>query len=182
MKIKNNNKKSLKPLLIIAVIAFLIICGYTGIALKTGLWPFITLPSTSKSEPLSPDQDKTTTKTPVDTNASGATTPDQVPINKNISASITQLTEDSNNNILFSANIIGLDKPTAKGTCVITFTNDNDKPYIQQVDSTIKGGDTICGQLSISSLNFSYLGTWKVNLRFYLDNQQTTTDGTIDIH
>lgn len=182
MKINKVYKKSYRPLVITIIIIFLLSCGYMGFALKTSSWPF-TPSNTPVAEPLLPTQDKSSLKPTSDNKNTGpATTPNQVPPSPSLSASITQLVENSDNNILFSATINGLSAPTNEGTCVVTFSSSYDKPYVKQFSSGIKGGETICGPLTISSLNFSYIGTWNVNLRFYLNNQQTTADGKIDIH
>lgn len=182
MKINKGYKKSYKPLVIVAIILFLLTNGYIGFALKTSSWPF-TPSSTPITEPLLPTQDKSSLKPALNnTNTGAATDPSQIPPNPSLSASITQLVENSDNNILFSATINGLPAPTNEGTCVVTFSSSYDKPYVKQFSSGIKGGETICGPLTISSLNFSYIGTWNVNLRFYLNNKQTLVDGKIDIH
>lgn len=178
MKIKIDKQTSRTPL-IVAVIVFLLLCAYFGIALKTHFWPFLastnTQNTTSESSPSTDSTGKTQTDT---TGVKSGVTSDQVPVSTSIAASITQLSEDDNNNITFA----GLIKNnTSPGTCVVTFTNPNAKPYVVQADSTTKDSQTLCGPLSISALNFSYLGEWAVNLRFYSDNEQATADSTITI-
>lgn len=178
MKINILQQKN-RTVIIITIIVFLLVCGYFGVALKTHFWPF-TVASTASTTPIETTP-TTNTSGKSDTPIAGVTsdtTSDQVPVSSTVEASITQLSEDSDNNIAFA----GLIKNnTSPGTCVVTFTNSNAKPYVTQEDSTTKDGQTLCGPLSISALNFSYLGDWTVNLRFYSDNEQATIDSKITI-
>ncbi len=184
MKIQKIKKsRTHRPFIWIIVSIFLLLCVYCGSAYKAHLWPF---DGTSTTPTMTSDKiDSTTTPSPKATNSTSSNSVDsqkttnQVPLDNSLAATITQITEDDSGNILFAATVNGVNT----GTCVITFSNSNDKPHVTQVEATSKDASSaICGPLSISSQDFSYLGQWNVNLRFYTDNQQVTTNGIINIH
>lgn len=104
-------------------------------------------------------------------------TSDQVPVSKDLEATISQL-EQTDEGIIFSATIAN--SPDA-GRCVVTFTNPNDKPVVKEVDATVKDGVALCGPLTVSPLEFSYLGEWQATLRYYLDDQQAIASGKVVI-
>lgn len=116
--------------------------------------------------------DKSTSK-----NSTTDKTSDQVPVSKDLAATISRL-EQTDEGIIFSATIAN--SPTA-GRCVVTFTNPNDKPVVKEIDATTKDGTALCGPLTVSPLEFSYLGEWQVTLRYYLNDQQAIASGKVTI-
>lgn len=181
MKIKKQ-KHTKAPLVIIAIIIALSAASYAFIAHKKSLWPF----PPQQSQNTDAQQD-TINESPKNSNSvkkdeAGAAvndgkTTDQVPINKDLVATITQL-EQLDDTVKFSATI---ENSTSAGTCVVTFTNPNDRPVTKQFDATIKDGVTLCKSSDIPSLEFSYLGAWSVSFRYYVGGEQITATGEVTI-
>jgi len=187
MKIKQTKPKtSTKKIIITVIVLVILICGYTGFALKQDLWPFKSQTTISQAEkdaannfPATSTKGDTPivdTSDPTKDNAPVQNT-DQVPVNQSLSATITQL-EEKGSTIYFSAAISGTSDP---GTCVVNFTNPNDKPVTKQVSGTVKNGAVACGPIEISNLEFSYLGDWAVDFHFYTAGKQTSISDTINI-
>ena len=182
MKIQKNKFKKNKFLVIAIALVVVVTGSYIGAAAKLELWPF------SKDTPSSEEKDTNSTNNtskggqPVVDNDKGqeinpGNTSDQVPVNESASAEITEL-DQRNNNVLFTAIVKNVTQP---GTCVVTFSNPNDKPVTREVESTIKDGVTVCGTITIPQLLFTYIGTWDVEFHFYSSNQQVQANGKIDI-
>ena len=175
MKILTNNKKS-KVVIVLAIIALLLGLGL-GAVYSLKLWPF---DSKKSSVPISSEQNKANNATNPDvksTNLQSDTTSDKVPVSDNFTVKINTLEQDKDV-VKFAGTVTGSSKP---GTCVITFSNPNDKPVVRSYDSSTKDGQQICTEIDIPSLDFSYVGTWNVNFRFYSGEQQATIDDKIDI-
>lgn len=179
MKTKTRIARRINPLLVIIIVVFLLLCTYASVALWTKMWPFMASESMKSSNKTTDVNATNIIKAQASTSTTDPSqTSDKIPTSSTMTANITQLTEDSNNNILFTATIDG---SSNSGACTVTFSNPNDRPYVQEVDSTEKGDQKICGPIVIPSQNFSYLGQWNVNLRFFAGNEQATASGTIDI-
>lgn len=124
-----------------------------------------------------------TTSNPSSDSAKGAATIDpgkttnQVPIDSSLTATITDL-HQSNKLIVFSGTT---NDTKSGGTCSITFTNPNDRPVARTEPSTIVNGIATCAQIQIPESDFSYLGTWNVTFRYYINNVQATAIKTIVI-
>jgi hypothetical protein len=189
MKIKQQSNKSKKIILIVLIVLFLGAAGYAGAAAKLHLWPFQEKSQTA-STPTQEEIDSNNKDSPKKDKGDTATTPDktpavepnkttdQVPTNTELTAQITELRQ-ADGNIFFTG--VAKGGSGQAGSCVVTFSSPNDKPVTRQVDSGTKDGVITCGQVQISQLEFSYLGTWNVNFRFYTNNQQANASATIDI-
>lgn len=168
--------------IVVVVVVLLIILALTLVALElTGVTNLIRKQpevSNTKQETKANNQakqdfiEKSTSK-----NSNTDKTSDQVPVSKDLTATISQL-EQTDEGIIFSATIAN--SPDA-GRCVVTFTNPNDKPVVKEVDATVKDGVALCGPLTVSPLEFSYLGEWQATLRYYLDDQQAIASGKVVI-
>ncbi|HEY8886552.1 MAG TPA: hypothetical protein VIM31_03595 [Candidatus Microsaccharimonas sp.] len=183
MKISNKRKKKNSKLFVVILIVVLLLGALSGVLFATGKFPLlqkakISTQSTGVDKNSSdPTVGQQSTKTDTPTTDSTQSTTDKVPVSNSVTAKITELTQ-RNNQVLFTATISGT---ATNGTCVITFSNPNDKPVVKTVASTVKDGVVMCGELQIPTLEFSYIGTWSVDLRFYIDNQQATASDKIDI-
>jgi cytoskeletal protein RodZ len=176
VRTQHNNKGKFRiaiPLLVI-ILAF-------GVTWTTHTWPF----RTSANDPDS-HRNITSNTSPKNNNPSGkdtTTSPtgdqtsNQVPVSKTLSAAITQLTE-VNNTVKFTATVQNAD---SAGTCVVTFSNPNDRPVTQQATATNADGVSTCGPISIPANEFSYLGQWNVDFHYYVGDQQATTSSVITI-
>lgn len=100
-------------------------------------------------------------------------TTDQVPSSSTAYINITQL-EQKNGQITYAAQISGLE---SDGTCSATFTKEASRPVVR---SSIATGNT-CAPVNIPETEFSQIGTWKLSLRYFANNQQTETTKDIDI-
>jgi cytoskeletal protein RodZ len=147
----------------------------------THTWPF----QRTANDPDS-HRDITSNTSPKNNNPSGKSTDasptgdqtsNQVPVSKTLSASITQLVE-VNNTVKFTATVQNTD---SAGTCVVTFSNPNDRPVTQQSTSANANGVSTCGPISIPANEFSYLGQWSVDFHYYVGDQQATTSDVITI-
>jgi len=189
MKIKQTtpHARPKKIILITIIVLFILACGYTGFALKQDIWPFNTAGSVTQAEKDAANNFPTTspkTDAPAVDSSSKNNDPqtpnqsnDQVPVSPTLTATITQL-EEKDSVIYFSAAITGT---SDSGTCVVNFTNPNDKPVTKQVTATVKGSSVACGPIQISNLEFSYLGQWSVDFNFYTGGKQVSTSGIIKI-
>lgn len=108
-------------------------------------------------------------------NSQSITTED-VPINTSASATITRL-EQKDSIVYFDAMVTNT---TQLGKCVVTFTTPNDKPVTREFDATERNGVFICS-VTLSALEFSYLGEWEAMLRYYNSNSQVVTKGKVVI-
>lgn len=167
-----------------AVLAVFILAVYFFSARATNLWPFqnaATHNSDTSSNPKphtpSPKNTAATNKGDTQPSVDPNKTADQIPTSPTMAATITTLSE-TNQDIHFTATISN--SPTA-GTCVVTFSNPNDRPVTKQVDATVSNGTASCGPLTIPANEFSYLGTWQVTLHYYLGSQQATAQDSVTI-
>ena len=178
MNIPQSNKSNKKKILIISLIATLLIAG--------GAAAFYL---TQQNDPSNEENSKTSQDTPTtDTNKKGetpaeslpdnsqGTTTEDVPVSSTASAKITRL-EQQDMTVYFAADI---SNTTTAGRCVVSFTTTNDRPVIREFDSTQNGANRSCN-LDLSALEFSYLGEWKVTLRYYEGNTQVVTEGLVTI-
>lgn len=182
MKIQKSkiNKPNLIPAII--VIALLLVSSYAFIAYKKSFWPFPpeTILNTDAQQDTtneSPKNSNTIKKEESAADINSGKTSDQIPISKELVATITQL-EQAGANVKFSAKVEGSSKT---GTCVVSFTNPNDRPVTKQFNATTKDGVLLCGPLDIPSLEFSFLGEWNVSFRYYVESEQVTTTGKVTI-
>ena len=185
MKIRQKKSKAKKIILSTIIVLFLLACGYTGFALKENMWPFKPVSTITQAEKnaannhpsTSPKADTPAVDSSTGTSSKPAQNNDQVPVSQSLAATITQL-EEKDSTVYFAAAISGT---SDAGTCVVNFTNPNDKPVTKQVTGSVKDGSVACGPIQISNLEFSYLGQWSVDFHFYTSGEQTSTSGTINI-
>lgn len=159
-------------LLVIVVVAYIVLS-------TAHIWPF------SESKSIATNNAATTT--PAETNNSlpkqdlnsttdSSQTSNNIPVNATWVAAITTLNE-TNDEINFAATV---QNAPSTGTCVVTFSNPNDRPVVQQFNATATNGLTTC-DVNLSAYEFSYLGNWSVSFRYYVGNQQATTTSEIKI-
>jgi hypothetical protein len=153
---------------------------FLGISFGLHSWPFhkavnkyeadsrrdITANPSPKNNNLPDKSDTSTTNT----------TSDQVPIDTALTAKITEA-QQSGNTIHFTASTTNA---AATGTCVVTFSNPNDRPVTKQFSATDDSGSATCST-NISAFEFSYLGQWTVEFHYYLNDKQATASSTITI-
>jgi hypothetical protein len=144
-------------------------------------WPFqSSTPSTIINTP-----EKTTNVSPkntvspdkADAKAIQNQTTDQVPTPSDATLRLTQLTV-GDSDVLVSSVITN--PPAGAGTCVVTFSNPNDRPITKQFEPSIKDGTAFCST-HIPTYEFSYLGNWSVTAYYYADNQKVSAEGTLQI-
>lgn len=104
---------------------------------------------------------------------SASITPDKVPVSEDLRTSITS-TSQKDGTVYAEASIAGTDK---EGTCVFTYTTPDDRPVVQQVTSASK----IC-KSSIPEVQFSKLGTWNLQVVFYLNNVKSEANKSVSIN
>lgn len=140
-------------------------------------WPFTqNVTTVEKTVNTSPKNSNVPAKSDAQATPSSGKTSNEVPVSPAASASITELA-DADGKIQFSANIQGL---AAGGTCVLTFSNPNDRPVTKQFAPITKAGAVACAT-SVPAYEFSYLGTWAVSLHYYSGSQQVTAGGEVNV-
>lgn len=122
---------------------------------------------TSSKQELKPDDNK---GLPSD---STTTTTDKVPVAPNTTLSIASFNQ-SNGQVEASATITGAG---SDGVCVFSYTNPDDKPATQQVNSS----NGKCSS-KIPEVQFSKLGTWKLTVIFYLNNNKSEASQDVTIN
>jgi hypothetical protein len=185
MKTAKKRSPSKRLLITSAVAVLTLFAAYGLTAHHQQWWPFkassIADKDASRNEHVTQPSPKNpaipTKSTSSDPTAGGDKTTNEVPVSKSLSASITQLAE-ANNQITFAASV---SNATTTGTCVVTFSNTNDRPVTKQFNATYSNGTAQCGPTNISAYEFSYLGQWQVSLRYYENGQQATAEGSINI-
>jgi flagellar basal body-associated protein FliL len=171
---------SRKKVLVLTIVSVLLV-GIVA-AWITHTWPFQRTatvdPNASRNVTTntSPKNNNPTGKEG-DASPTGDKTSDQVPVDKTMVANITQLVE-TNNTVKFTATV---NNTNTAGTCVVTFSNPNDRPITQQATAMNANNVSTCGPINIPANEFSYLGEWKVDFHYYVAGQQATTNGAIII-
>lgn len=158
----------------------LLVTGYVLLRHKYNWWP------SSKNIVQVSDKNNTHNTTvrpspknnnvPEKTEIASDKTTNQVPTGGEAVATITQL-EQQGDNVLIAMKV---ERSNTGGSCVVTFTNPNDRPVNKEFSSTSKGEAVSCST-SIPAYEFSYLGVWHVTVRYYLGEQQVVTEGDIKI-
>jgi len=178
--VKNINTK--KRTIIIAVSAIILLVGvFFAAAYLLKLGPFQTVvdPNSQRQET---ESESTKNDNPITKNESTADVnqgkdSSQVPVSTSLVATITDLNQEENT-IKFSANITNAKN---QGTCVVTFSNENDRPIVKEFDAAQKDNSALCVS-TFSALEFSYLGEWDVSLRYYSGSEQAVAQGKITIN
>jgi cytoskeletal protein RodZ len=171
-----------KSLFIPAIVVVLLI-GYAGTAKYQDLWPFTQKTSINpdairnNTDNPSPKNNNPPSKADSSATATDGQTSDQVPVDTTLTASITQL-EETNNTVKFAATV---QHATSAGSCVVTFSNPNDRPVTQQFTATNANNVSTCGPITISANEFSYLGKWNVSFHYYVGDTQATATSEITI-
>lgn len=184
MVIKNKNRKASifdKKWLIASGTVIILISAYVLAAHSQSWWPFSTTgindPNAQQQQTVntSPKNNNSIKTTPADKDE--GKTSDQIPTSTTLAATITDVVQDGSN-VDFNARI---DNSTGAGTCVITFTNPNDRPVTKQIEATYKAGTSLCGPLKIPAYEFSFLGQWDVALHYYENSEQVTATSQVTI-
>lgn len=180
---KNIKKTPLKRYLFGASILLVLVLAYGLAAHSRTWWPFHATSQTdqnaSRNEKVanpSPKNNAIPSKTDTSSSTSGETS-DQVPVDHSLNASITQLSE-ANGQVNFKAQV---SNASGTGTCVVTFSNPNDRPVTKQFNATYSAGVASCGPISIPAEEFSYLGQWQVSFHFYINSSQASAESSLVI-
>jgi archaellin len=115
---------------------------------------------------------------PPATSTSGETS-DKVPVNTAATMDIATLSQ-SGTTIHLDAVIAALSDTS--GTCVATFTKDNNKPVVHEFKPTLTDNAVHCATSDISALEFSSLGQWTTTVRYYQGNSQITGTKVVTIN
>lgn len=167
-----------------AVVFFGLIGLFFGVAYATHSGPFHKANSQSAADSHrnitanpSPKNNNPADKSNASPGPTGDKESNQIPVNTSLNAAITELGE-ADNTIHFAASI---QNASAGGTCVVTFSNPNDRPVTKQFTPVSSANSAVCGPVNISAFEFSYLGQWSVEFHYYINGQQATANSTITI-
>lgn len=181
MQARPTSKTFVKPTVSVGLIVVLALLIYGALSHSKHWWPFHTVSQTSsvtnqQTDHPSPKNNNTPSKaaSPSDTSSE---TSNQVPVDSSLSASITKL-EEANGQVSFSATV---QHTSSAGTCVVTFSNPNDRPVTKQFDASYSSNASTCGPIAFSANEFSYIGNWQVNFHYYTGDKQATAQGNINI-
>jgi len=178
--IASKNKNSSKKIVILIIVAILLVA--------TGAAVYYLSQNNNSTDTTSNGTSNSQTDAVTDTDGKGTDQPatlpnnsqdlttDDVPVSTSASAVITRL-EEKDSVVHFSAKVSGVKEV---GRCVITFSTPNDRPVTKEFDAVKSGADYICA-IDVSSLEFSYLGKWSVNLRYYSGDTQVTVTSEVTI-
>ena len=175
---KNKNSSKRIILLVIGIFALLLITGAVYYFVqKDDSTEQASNGTSNSSTDATGDTDGKGTEQPatLPDNSQDLTT-DDIPVSSSASAVITRL-EEKDSVVHFSAKVSGTNE---LGRCVITFSTPNDRPVTKEFDAAKSGTDYICA-IDVSSLEFSYLGKWSVNLRYYSEDTQVTVTSEVTI-
>jgi cytoskeletal protein RodZ len=182
MHIIKTNNKSRKITLLVAGVVVLLAAG-TYAAYATYTWPFDTRQevsntseeATNNSDSTNPGQKKDTPSTETQTDVDDNKTTDQVPVAETGALTITSLKQE-NGNITYAASLQNVDTP---GTCSALFEHSDGaaRPVTRTGASTSDG----CPEMSIPEVEFNALGTWKLTLRYYVNDTQLVATKSVEI-
>lgn len=97
---------------------------------------------------------------------------DQIPVSNTVSIKITSLTQ-----VQKMVNVsVAITGSKTNGICSYTFTKDGAKPVVKSTSIT----NNNCA-VSISELEFEMIGLWNLEVKYFSDNTQTTTNSEINI-
>jgi hypothetical protein len=176
-KIQKNIQLKYKKVAIVTLVILILI---TGLALgyswlNRNTKDELSSGDTKQNEVTSGHNKATEQPDTLPTNSQSLTTED-VPVDQSAAATITRL-EQKDMTVYFDTTVTNA---TELGRCVVIFSTPNDRPITKEFDA-VKNNDTYICSLSMSALEFSYLGTWDAMLRYYNGSSQVITKGTIKI-
>lgn len=174
---KINQGHTKRNIISVIVIVVVVLIAYTSTSFALKLWPF-TQPTLngSKTDSTSTNGDSSKDNLPPSDGGSTKTT-DQIPVDTASSATINTLKQE-NGSIIFNGSV---SPALTGGTCLLTFTNPNDKPITRTSVATTEGASSVCKQITISETEFSYLGTWTATFRYFVGDKQVVATKDIII-
>jgi hypothetical protein len=133
----------------------------------------------NSAKPTVVDQKKNAPKQTAAQAAEDNKTSQDVPVSADLSVTNVRASEQGSA-VSASADIGGA--KDVSGNCVFTFSNDLAKPVVRQVAPTGGASDLSCNTGDINNVEFSVIGTWKLTVNYYTNNQQASGTGSIDIN
>ncbi len=181
MKIQKNNRLK-RRLILCTAIAVVLLTAYLIPAKLFSLPPFSIvkdsvkiLDSSEAQKSKQPDEKQSITSQGSQIDK----TTDEIPVSESLTPEITELSQNDSE-IIFAGKVLNA---KSAGRCVISFSSPNDRPIVKEADATLKTpGESICGPLSISELEFSYLGEWSVEFAYYENGSRVSTKSSIRIN
>lgn len=185
---EKNQKKKIQIALFVVGGVVLAIGLYLVLARWQGWSPFVSQASnvidknnaSAKTINISPKNnnvpDKSSSSTTTKTNQASTQTTNEVPVSSATTSTITRL--EQTNGTVYVATVIN--NSSSGGTCVVTFTNPNDRPITKEFTPASKDGTTSCS-ISFPDYEFSYLGSWHVAAHYYVNDSRTLAEGDITI-
>lgn len=161
-----------KKTLVISLTVLLLGAGCAGFYL-------VTHKNATSSEPVAPQKQNAPNQTPEQAKAADKTA-QNTPMSPTISVGQPKSTQ-AQGNVTGQVQITGTDNTTT-GTCVFTYENDIAKPVIRQVAAKDAGSSMTCNSGAIPEVEFSAVGTWKLTVRYFTDNQQAVNSTDVVIN
>lgn len=181
MNIKRNNTSSRKLITLMITGVFLLALGaYTAYAYKVG--PFAYLQekekedAASRSDATNPQQKANLPSVEEEAKTGANKTTDEIPVADSGTLQITAL-EQRDTNIIYAAS---LQNATTQGTCSALFehTAGAARPVTRVTTPTADG----CPETTISQVEFVARGTWKLTLRYFVNDTQLVATKTFEVN
>jgi|GEM_PF-6285375 len=106
-----------------------------------------------------------------------ATTSNQVPVSSQLTVGSPTFSQ-ANHIVTVTTSVSG---STAQGTCVFTFTKEDEKPVIRQVVSASKDQSQYC-TVGVPEVEFTRLGSWNLNATFYTTDSKGEANHEVTIN
>lgn len=180
---KNSSNTSKKRLIIIAL-TLLILAGlaaaYYFVCHKTADVP----PQSDSAQTQSAKEIEIEGEKPQSPNAanqnlpvdSSTKTSEDIPTSSDLKVMIVKAQQETSR-VEAEVTITGGDK---LGTCVFLFTNPEDRPVTRQISSTGSLGAQNC-KATIPNIEFNRLGTWRLKVTYYMDENKGEAQSEITI-
>jgi hypothetical protein len=158
-------KRTNKKLILVLVIGFVVMA-------VAGVGGYQLLQNKPNKSSNTQDQSAVTesqNKSNLTLNANASRTDQETPQATEITAKIDTLIQEDG-----YIKISGHVSASQEGVCVVQFETAADAPVIREQAAQPGAKTTQCPELRIQQENFSYLGDWKVSLKFYTKDGRTT--------
>jgi len=181
MKILSRNtdrRKSILVIVVISVSVLLLIGAVLFVLEKNRITNFFTDPfytseqekteNATKDDPTFDNKDNLTPTEGVD----GNKTTDQIPLSTDMSVALDSIQQTATT-VTSKATVTN---PATNGVCSFTFRKDGARP----VARTVEVSNEKC-EVSIPLQEFEMIGTWNLDMRYFANDTQVATTGTVDI-
>lgn len=179
-----NSSSTSKKRLIVSILALLILAGLTAAYYfayhkKADVPPQSDSAQTQSAKELEIEGEKPQSPSAANQNLpvdSSTKTNEDIPTSSDLKVTIVKAQQETSK-VEVEATITGSGK---LGTCVFLFTNPEDRPVTRQISSTGSVSAQNC-KATIPNIEFNRLGTWKLKVTYYMDENKGEAQSEIAI-